>query len=68
LFFLGYFAKANVSLAINTGRDADFWKNEFNPGDILLGNVAALDGAYFSRPIRSPSPIDVASWIGELSP
>ena len=73
LFFLGYFFGAGAGKVINFGRDGDFWNGEYNDGDLKLGNVAVVDGAYFYEatgfPLQtSPLPLDVADWIDRLSP
>jgi RHS repeat-associated protein len=73
LFFLGYFGTAPGGILGNLGRDADFWNREpdqgYNPGDVALGNAAALDGARFRGDprLRPHSPMDVVGWIRELS-
>lgn len=66
LFYFGYFSGAGGGFVGNLLRDAD--PNEFNPGDIRLGNIAAVDGAHLGSSIWKASPIDVSNWIDELSP
>jgi hypothetical protein len=70
LFFLGYFTNGHLAAAANLGRDADVWNgaDEFNSGDIMLGDAAAYDGGNFGNPFGQASLADVSRWVDELSP
>jgi hypothetical protein len=63
-FYAGYFAGAVLGVGINFGRDID----EYNPGDINLGNIAAGQGVLFQNPRFMAEPLDLPGWIDSLSP
>lgn len=67
LFFGGYHAQYIPAGTINFLRDGDWWNDEYNPGDLILGYVAVNDGATFRNPYLRLSPTVIGEWLTSLS-
>ena len=62
VLFLSYFAGGGPGAVINYARDPD------NPGDINLGTIAAIHGAFQIGAAWKYTIQDLPAWIDGLSP